>query len=326
MDTPPPDDDLDCLVIGAGPAGLTAAIYLARFGRRFVVVDGGDSRAAWIPVSRNHAGFPEGVSGPALLRRMREQALRHGARFEFGAVRKLGRAPEGGFVANMGDRTIRAHAVLLATGVVDEEPGLPDIADAVRRGLVRQCPICDAYEARGQRVAIIGYGKCSLKEAMLLRGYTDDLTILTLGRPLEIPGDERDALDAAGVRVVEDPVERLTVEGDRIAGWTMGGGRPERFDTVYSALGRRVRSELAQALGAACDADGALEVDDHQRTTVPGLYAAGDVVRGLAQISVAMGQAAVAATTINNATDRPTFFPPAFAPAARFADDAVAPA
>lgn len=296
---------MDCLVIGAGPGGLTAAIYLARFLRDFLVVDAGKSRALWIPCSHNHAGFPDGIEGPELVARMRRQAERYGARIEAGEVRSLTRNEGGGFTAELGDgRTVTARCVLLATGAQDHEPELPDLDGAIRRGFVRHCPICDAYEVRGEKVAIIGYGKCSVREVLLLRAYTSDLTLLTLGRGLELPEGERALLHEAGVRVIDTPVERLGIEGNRIVSWHMAGGEEHRFDTLYTALGLRARSDLALRLGAEHDEDGMLIVDGHQRTSVEGLWAIGDVVRGLGQISVAMGHAAVAATDINNSLER----------------------
>ena len=294
---------MDCLVIGAGPGGLTAAVYLARYRRDFLVVDAGASRAGWIPVSHNLPAFPDGIPGPELLARMRAAAERHGARVEAGEVRRLERAGDG-FAADLGGRTVTARRVLLATGVDDVQPELPDLGDAVRRGLVRVCPICDAYEARDRKVAIIGYGKCRVREALLLRTYTTDLTLLTLGRELELTDDERAELREAGVRLVEEPVSAIAAEGDRVAAWRMRSGAEHRFDVLYTALGLRARSGLATALGAGHDGDGALVVDEHQRTSVPGLYAAGDVVRGLGQVSVATGQAAIAATAINNSLER----------------------
>lgn len=299
----------DFLVIGAGPAGLTAATYLARFRRRVLVIDGGASRASWIPVSHNLIGFPDGISGKALLARLREQAGKYGADIIEGQVEKLERRADGTFIASFDGGTIHAQRVLLATGGLDAEPELPGIRDAVRRGLVRYCPICDAYEAAGQKVALIAYGKCRLKEALLLRAYTSDLTVLTLGQKMDISGEERDMLRAAGIRILDDPVRKLSSEGDTITAWHMESGTTHRFDTIYSALGTRIRSELATSLGAEADEDGALIVRDHQRTSVDGLYAAGDVVRGLSQISVAAGQAAVAATHMNASVPFP--HPPA---------------
>ncbi len=296
-----PTTDLDCVVVGGGPAGLAAAIYLARFRRRFIVVDNEASRADWIPVSHNLPGFPRGIEGPVLLERLRAQARRFGAEFASGAeVERLERCPEGVFSVSYGGQVIRARTVLLATGVEDREPELPNLKDAIRKGLIRHCPICDAYEAVDQRIAIIGYGACSLHEALLLRGYTADLTLLTLGRPFDLAPGGREALRSAGVKVVDEPVTHLRMANDRIEALHTENGQILSFETIYSALGRRVRSQLALDLGADHDEDGALVTDEHQRTTVPGLFAAGDVVKGLAQISVAMGQAAIAATEINN--------------------------
>ena len=298
---------IDCLIIGAGPAGLTAAIYLARFRRVFRVIDAGEGRASLIPLSHNHPGFPDGIPGPELLARMRGQAERYGARIEPGRVLALRPVPDGRFEAETESERILTQRVLLATGAEDIEPELPGIEHAIRRGLVRHCPICDAFEVIDQKVALIGYGKCRIKEAMLLRAYTRDLTVLTLGRPLEISDEERELLTASGMRVLDAPVERVVVEGNRIVSWHPKGGEEHRFDTLYSALGSKIHSELAVSLGAARDEDGALIVDDHQRTSVPGIYAAGDVVRGLSQMSVAMGQAAIAATDINTSLEFPKF-------------------
>lgn len=289
---------MDCLVIGGGPAGLAAAVYLARFRRDVVVVDGGASRASWIPISHNIVGFPEGVSGTDLLARLRGQATEFGARIVAGEVTGL-RRTEAGFEAVLDGGRLTAARVLLATGGLDVEPELPGIRDAVRRGLVRYCPICDAYEVTGRKVALIAFGTCRIREALLLRGYTDDLTVLTLGQRMEMSAEDRRTLEEAGVRLLQAPVAALDVQGDSIVAWQLGDGSEHRFDAIYSALGTRVRSGLATALGAAADEDGALLVDRHQQTTVPGLFAAGDVVAGLSQVSVASGHAAVAATHMN---------------------------
>lgn len=280
---------MECLIIGGGPAGLTAAIYLARFRRSAVLVDAGASRAARIPLSHNHAGFPEGIPGKELLERMRAQAKRYGARLLADEVERLGILPDGRFQAQLADRGWVADKGLLATGAEDVEPDLPGLEKAIMRGFVRHCPVCDAYEVINRRVAIIGYGRCSVREVLLLRRYTADLTLLTLGKPLEMPRHELNEVLDAGVRIERDPVAKIAIEGDSIASWQMHSGDHLRFDAIYTALGLRVRSALASQLGAQHDETGALTVDAHQQTSVPGLYAAGDVVSSLTQISVAMG-------------------------------------
>jgi thioredoxin reductase (NADPH) len=301
------DGVLDCLIIGGGPAGLTAALYLARFNRRIVLVDGGASRAAWIPTSHNFPVFSEGIGGPEMLARQRENLAQYGVTPLPAHVSGLIRQP-GCFVATLEGgssvRQLRARRVLLATGCVDIEPELPNLPDAVRRGLLRYCPICDGYEARGRRVAIFGHGARGLGEAVFVaRSYTKNVTLITLGETLS-PEDDQRAREH-GIRVITAPIETLEVEGDRINA-VRAGGQEHRFETLYSALGLKVRSDLALALGAEHDEVGALIVDDHNRTTVPGLYAAGDVVRGLNQIVVAMGHAAIAATDIHNHCELPT--------------------
>jgi thioredoxin reductase (NADPH) len=293
---------LDCLIIGGGPGGLTAAIYLARFRRRCRVVDGGASRAGWIPMSHNHAGFPDGISGAALLDRMRRQAVRYGADLRRGTIAELRRAGDG-FVAidDQGVET-RARFVVLATGVDDIEPPLPNLGDAVRRGLVRHCPVCDGFEVIDQKIGVIGHGASGVGEAVFLTTYSPDVTLLTLGEPLH----DLDAANAArlrqhGIEVVSAAAVAVSISAGNAAEVTFADGTSRRFDTLYSALGCRVRSTLATALGAAADDIGALEVDARQATSVPGLHAIGDVVASLNQMSVAMGQAAVAASSIHRA-------------------------
>ena len=295
---------LDCVVIGAGPGGLTAAIYLARYLRDVLVVEDGRSRALWIPRSHNCPGYPDGIPGPELLERLRQQAALYRAPLLTGRVEALERLEDGGFRISLAEQTIAARTVILATGAEDIQPPIPNLDDAIRRGLLRHCPTCDAYEVCDRKVAVLGAGDCRLQEAMLLRTYTADLTVLSLGRELEMAADERAELQAAGVRVIDDPIADLVTEGDVVCARLAGSGQVLRFDTIYAALGLRGRSELAVRLGAAHDDDGMLLVDEHQRTSVPGLFAAGDVVVGLTQIGVAMGQAAVAANAISSSLER----------------------
>ncbi|MHB2209168.1 NAD(P)/FAD-dependent oxidoreductase [Methylobacterium sp. CM6257] len=303
---------LDCLIIGGGPAGLTAALYLARFGRAFVVVDSGRSRTAWIPVSHNMPVFAEGISGQDILDRQRAHVARYGGQILPGLVTHLARV-RGGFRAAIqapgadGTREIEARRVLLATGAEDVEPDLPELPDAIRRGLVRYCPICDGYEARAKRIAVIGYGDRGLGEAVFVaRTYSQDVTLMTLGQGLELDAAQRERVREHGITVIPEPVVSLDVEDGRITLLRTADGERHRFEVLYSALGLKLRSELAQALGADHDETGAIKVDEHNRTSVPGLYAAGGVVRGLDQVVVAMAHGAVAATDIHNRCELPT--------------------
>lgn len=291
---------LDALVVGGGPGGLTAAIYLARFRRRFLLVENGESRLSWIPRTHNHPGFPDGVEGPVLLQRMREQAERYGAQIRRAKVEDV-RRQDGVFTATLDDGSkIAARKLLLATGVIDNEPKLPAFFQSVRKGLIRICPICDGYEVQGQAVGIIGDSDKGAREALFLRIYTDRLTVIHVGEAKTLSDEYRRELAEAGIEVIETPIEQVVIEQDRIAALDFGEGKSVRFDSVYSALGTTPRWTLAQGLGAETDPAGCLHVGEHQETSVEGCYAAGDLVRGLNQISVAAGEAAIAATDIHN--------------------------
>jgi thioredoxin reductase (NADPH) len=290
---------LDCLVIGAGPAGLTAAIYLARFHLRIRVLDAGKSRAAMIPRTHNHAGYPGGITGQELLARMREQAAEFGVEVTGALVEKL-EPDSGGFLAFTGCETLAARTVLLATGVVNNRPAIaPEIHDAaLARGLLRYCPICDGYDVTDCCVAVIGTGSHGIAEASFLRTYTRDVTLIAPDAKHAFANKDCEVLTELGIRCVDGPCQALRLAGDRIIVPTPEGDLA--FESVYPALGSVIRSELAMMIGAESSEDGCLVVDSHQRTTVPGLYAAGDVAKGLDQISHAMGEAGVAATTIRN--------------------------
>jgi thioredoxin reductase (NADPH) len=291
-------DLLDCLVIGAGPAGLTAAIYLARYRRRFVVVDGAASRASLIPRSHNYPGFPTGIPGSELLGRMRTQAVKYGAAILEDNVGELRQDTDDSFFAQGEARAFHARTVILATGAVDIEPALANLVSAVRRGLIRHCPICDGFEAMGQRIGVIGDGPYALREALFLRTYTHDVTLLPLGKAIALSDQELAQARDAGIRLIEEPIVEMTFHA--AGAYVTAGDRKLEFQTLYSALGCDVRSELAIRLGARAHEGKWVVVDDHQQSSVPGLFAAGDVVHGLSQIAVAMGQATIAAAAVHN--------------------------
>ena len=301
------DFDYDCLIVGGGPAGLTAAIYLVRYHLSLKVVDAGNSRAGWIPSSHNHAGFPGGINGKELLRLMREQAQMYGASIETGRVTRLDRI-EGGFQAEWGSGCVTARTVLLATGVTNRRPPMDEAVhdDALARGLIRYCPICDGFEVTDKAVGVIGTGKNGVAEAVFLRGYTENIILLAPDGPHQFDEEDRARIAEFGIKVVDGPCEAIEADGDRISVATPQGRHS--FDSIYPALGSDTHTELAQQIGAELmNETGCVLVDDHQRTNVPGFYAAGDVVLGLDQISHAMGEGGVAATTIRNdlAKERP---------------------
>ena len=292
-------DEHDCLVVGGGPAGLTAAIYLARFHLSVMLIDSGKSRALWIAQTHNHAGFPSGISGQDLLDRMRHQARQFGVDLRKGQVRGL-RQAESAFEVSWCEGLTRARSVLIATGTCNRQPQIEEAlhSQALALGLLRYCPVCDGYEVTDKSIGVIGTGQRGFAEAKFLRSFSETISLIAPSGEHSLSPKLIEEADVLGIERINGPARIDRFAGDTIVVTTPGGDH--EFDTVYPALGSDCQAELAVQLGAALSADGDVLVDQHQRTTVPCLYAAGDVVSGLDQISHAMGQAGVAATAIRN--------------------------
>lgn len=289
----------DCIIVGGGPAGLTAAIYLARFHLRILVIDAGDGRALSIPRTHNHAGYPGGISGRALLARMRRQAITYGATFLRDCVTEA-RRDEDGFCVATASHSFRSASLLLATGVSNRRPAMSERmhARALRQGLLRYCPICDGYEVTDRKVAVLGTGAKGVAEARFLRSFTADMTLISPFPRHDLGAAEREEAAALGIALVDGGVPSYDLAPGQIL--IRIGKQGLAFDTLYPALGSDPKSGLALQLGLDLSGDRCIATDSHQRTSIPGLYAAGDVVKGLDQISHAMGEGGVAATTIRN--------------------------
>ncbi len=286
----------DCIIVGGGPAGLTAALYLARFLRSVSVVDAEEGRARMIPMTHNLAPFPEGIGGPDLLDRMRAHARRYGAAIESGRVTEI-IARGDGFRVTTATGIEVARTVILATGVVNHRPPLSDAEHdrGVRHGLIRYCPVCDGYEVRGRRVAVLGSGAHGRAEASFVHRYAPDVTL--------VPADGTVAEALDGIAGLAAPMSALTLSDDGVV-VTLADAGTHIFDTLYVALGTAPRTDLVPLPGVALDDEGCIKTDAELETGVTGLYAIGDVTNGLDQIAHAMGQGAVAATAIHNALTR----------------------
>jgi thioredoxin reductase (NADPH) len=287
---------LDCLVIGGGPAGLLAAVYLGRYRRSVQVIDAGESRAAKIPESHNYPGF-FGIAGPELLRRLTAQARQYGAELVSGRVTSL-RKEGDTFVASSSGSGVNARFILLATGLVDHCAPIEGQPADCPSEVIRFCPICDGYEFIDRRVGVLGDIKAGGKKALFLRTYTKKISLFLTDETGE-DADWQEKLAQTNVRMVRN-VNQIRQTSDNIITVATQQGEIHEVDALYPALGCDVRSDLAKGLGASSTENGNLQVDDHQRTTIEGLYAAGDVVTDLHQLSVAFGHAAIAATDIHN--------------------------
>jgi len=292
---------LDCLIIGAGPGGLTAAIYLRRFHRDIMIIDKGESRLSLIPVSHNYPGFAEGVHGATLLETLKPQLDKLDCGVSVGEVISVAR-DDRGFVADWDGGRVRARKVIMATGIVDI--GLPteNWHAAIRNGAVRLCPICDGYDVTDRNIGVVCGQENRVQHARFMRTFSADITLMLPADAPPLEQAEREALKEAGVKWLESPALDVTTTVDaRTPLVHTADGAQHAFDVLYPMMGERARSSLAVELGARVGDCGDLLVDRYQRTSVDGLYAVGDVVVGVNQISVSTGQAAVAATDVHNA-------------------------
>lgn len=289
----------DTLIIGGGPGGLTAAIYLRRFRRNVILVDKGNSRLGWIPVTHNYPGFPDGIHGQKLLDKLRDQLKRYEGEVIQGEVTRLIRE-DGCFVAAYEGGEIRARTVLLATGITDTGMPIEHFLEAVGCGAVRLCPVCDGFDVLDQKIAVVTSDTNPVGHALFMRTFSADVMLFERSRTALVDPADRQRLRDAGIRYVTSPLQGVTMSERMTPVMHTEDGESWQSDVLYPMLGETARSDLALALGARAAACMELEVDDHQQTTVEGLYAIGDVAKGLNQISVAAGQAAVAATRIHN--------------------------
>ena len=332
------------MVVGGGPAGLAAAVQLGRLRRSVVVVDDNAGRSLWSQVTRNHLGFPDGVTAADLRLLGQRQAVAYGAELRDGEVTGLRRASgrTAGFVvtiaaaeqaqpddarpgmarnrvrerrhgARLGERKtrsrVRIHArtVLLATGVVDAFPTFAGRDECVGISLF-WCIVCDGYEAIDRHVAVVGDDEEAIATAFGLRHFTDRVTLVTGRRTTEAPPDRLRALEERGVTVIQAPVSAYRHDAGRIRSLALGRTGPGRAngpraldcEMVFVSTPKRPRTELAHRLGARADGSGYLVTDEAFRTTVTGLYAAGDATAGHShQVTTAAHQGATAATAVN---------------------------
>lgn len=289
-------DAFDAAIVGGGPAGLSAALTLARAGRRTVVFDAGAPRNA--PAAHSHGFLTRDGTPPAELRRLgRAEVEGYGGTIRQAEVAGAART-DGGFRLTTADGSdVTARVLILATGVVDELPGIPGLAGAWGRSAVH-CPYCHGHEHRGKPTALLGRGDTTFDEARLLLGWTDDLTVVTNG-PEDLDDAQEAALAAEGVRIVRTRIARLRAPGGQVEAVVFEDGTEIPCGVFYVQPPQRPRSDLAARLGAALDADGHPEVEAYGRTAVPGLFVVGDVTGKPQTVAAAVAEGALAGMAAN---------------------------
>jgi thioredoxin reductase len=289
----------DVLIIGAGAAGLSAGLVLARAQADVLIVDAGQPRNA--PAEHMH-GFVsrDGMPPRDFLAAGRAEVASYGGRFVRAAVTTIARSADGSFRVTFGDGMIAtSRALLVATGLVDELPDIPGVAE--RWGtLVHHCPYCHGHEVRQQRIAVIGgfQREMSMKQAGLLRRYSDRVTFIANG--IELSPHELHRLTAFGVAVVDGTVAQLLGAPGALEAVELSDGRTVECDAAFIAPHQAPHDALLKSLGCEADPDTGLVVaDGFGQTSVPGVWAAGNVVTPTAQVITAAGAGSATAIAIN---------------------------
>ncbi len=287
--------EYDVVVVGGGAAGLSAALVLGRARRRVLVVDAGEPRNA--PASHMQ-GFlsRDGMPPVELLATGRAEVAAYGVEVVRGRVASV--AP--GFSVRLDSgESVTARRMLVTTGVRDELPDIPGVRERWGRDLLH-CPYCHGWEVRDQPVGVLGTVAGSVQHALLVRQWSDD--VVFFAHRYEVTAEERRRLDARGITVVAGEVARLVVDPstDRLRGVELADGRVvERAAVFVRPVNVAHPDGLLAGLGCEVDGSGLAVVDGTWRTTVPGVWAAGNVVDPRAQVITAAGAGSAAAIAIN---------------------------
>lgn len=281
----------DVIIIGGGPAGSSAAIYTARAGQDTLVFDRGGGTTRDVETIDNYLGFPEGTSGPELVELGHEHAERFGAEFIEEEVIRVGQdGMRYSLETNKDEYT--AEGLIIATGGSYKTPGVDDIDEFENNG-VSHCVECDAFFFQDQTVGVIGAANYAAKEALLLLDYTDDVTLYTNGRDVEMDDSLRDRLQSEGISLVETPLDRVEGE-EELERIVFSDGTESELDGLFVAVGQTGGQDLAEMLGLQTDGN-YIDVDESLNAGLDKVYAAGDCIGGNRQVATSVGEGADAA-------------------------------
>jgi thioredoxin reductase (NADPH) len=304
----------DSIIIGGGPAGLSAGIYLGRALRSVLILDGAQGRTQWNQLNENYLGFPNGIRAAELVRRGRRQAERFGVEFAQCEVRDVARETgEDGFrVAIHGERggdEKRARTLIFATGVTDVWPSFPHVRRYVGKSLF-WCLSCDGFRTCGKRVVVLGNSDEAATTALQMLNYTRRITFLSADQQSDISSTKQSQLQENGIPLCYGRIARVEGKAGQLRALHLedassGVGSPGEvarleLDCLFSMMGQVPNSHLAARLGVHLSEKGCIRVDEEQATNLPGVFAAGDVTNLPAQqVASAVHQGALAATAAN---------------------------
>jgi len=289
----------DCIIVGAGPAGLSAAVYMGRFKRRTLVLDAGDGRWSYGQRNENYLGFPNGVSARRLHRLGRAQAERFGVKVRDEAVRAVAQEGEC-FRLETQSASELARTLIWAAGVRDHWPGFPGARSLVGKHLF-WCIVCDGWRTRERSVLIMGNDDHSAGTALQFLTYTRDLTFLVDPAEDCLSAGARAKLEADGMRMVSGTIARVERSGHDLGRVRLRDGTTLGPELLFSLLGSSPRTELLAALPLELASNGHIWIDDKNHTSLPNFFAAGDVTNKHShQVVSAAHEGAMAAQAANH--------------------------
>lgn len=294
-----PEDRFDVLVVGGGPAGLSASLYLARYDRRVLLLDAGEGRSSWHQINHNYLGFPGGISS---------RELRNLGRRQLGAYPQVTISQTWVEALSRDGATFTAHtaagpsdgrAVILCTGVVDHFPEFPGWEEYVGRSMF-WCITCDGYSCKEARVVVVGESDEAAELALQLQRFTHQLTLLTGSEGCEISSICLKRLARAGIPLIQDSIAEVRGADGQFEALRTAGGRWIELDQLFSHRPATPQTQLAADLGVELTPRGYVKVDTEQKTNIAGVFAAGDATRLHAhQIAAAVHEGGQAASAAN---------------------------
>jgi thioredoxin reductase len=292
-----PEDPYDVVVIGGGPAGLSAALVLGRCRRRVLVLDAGNPRNI---ASHGVHGFitREGTLPVELLSMAKEELKSYPVEVREATVMSV-EGCDGAFTATLLDGThVAGRKVLLATGVVDKLPKVEGVQKFYGKS-VHHCPYCDGWEHSNGRIAVYARGKSAVGLALKMKGWSEDIVVVTDG-PSRLNAEERARLAKYDVRVVEKKIKRLDGDPPQMKQIIFDDGSCLERTSMFFGTGNTQRSALFQQLGCEVSRKGALKTRDKQRSNIDGVFVAGDAAEDSQYVIIAAAHGARAAMAINN--------------------------
>lgn len=294
-----PDDDVyDVAIIGGGPAGLSASLWLGRYLHSVALIDSGDPRN-W--ETRGINGFlgSQGIRSPDLRAKGRADAESFGVHLVDDEVCTIRNTNGERFVLNLyHGQIVESRRVLLAIGIRDVWPPIPGLADCYGE-TAHVCPDCDGYETRGCKTVVIGSGRKAVGMALALTTWTDKIVIVTSGEPANMEAKHLEKLKTLNIPVLTEPVNRISSQNGAIRCISLDGGMQLDCDRLYFAIGQYPADDLGAQLKCKRDERGLIETDEHYQTSVLNVFAAGDIVGGAQLAIAAAADGAIAALAIH---------------------------